>query len=175
MGIVRSANVCPVELVEEFSLRIKLDPRIRRMRSTPPAEPLVYGSPYDVDAYFEPLESLTRDLVLEPGDRVLACSADRYAMPINNFGLVQTKGSLARLFVATTCNDGQVEPGFNGKITLEIVSFSTCKIAIPVGASIAQLFVFRCTTPAAHPYEGRYNRAMEPTVADFSQRQVETK
>ncbi len=87
-------------------------------------------------------------------------------MPVEYFGLVQTKGSLARLFISATCNDGQIEPGFKGKITLELANFGNAEIQIPLGETIAQMFLFRCTT-AAKPYAGRYQNADEPTLATF--------
>ncbi|WP_428981187.1 dCTP deaminase domain-containing protein [Marinomonas rhodophyticola] len=40
-------------------------------------------------------------------------------MPNNKFGLVQTKGSIARGFISVHMSDGQVDPGYKGKVTLE--------------------------------------------------------
>ncbi len=168
-GLVSAGNICPEALTEEFSLKIQISGKIRRMRrGSDPRAVITYGSRYDADDFFHPEEIVGRDIVLEPGDRILACSVDHFRMPANYFGLVQTKGSLARLFVSATCNDGQVEPGFNGKITLEIMNHSACTINLPVGSNIAQLFVFRCTMVAQNPYAGRYQDATGPTVATFA-------
>lgn len=169
-GLVLSSGLCAPELVEEYSIRVRIDEKIRRMRDfrngTPP---IVYGSDYAAEDHFENLLPVARDIVLRPGDRILSCSQDRYTMPVDYFGLVQTKGSLARLFVSATCNDGQIEPGFQGKITLELANIGNAEIHIPVGAIVAQIFLFRCTT-SAKPYEGRYQNADEPTLANFKQK-----
>jgi deoxycytidine triphosphate deaminase len=168
-GLVSARSLCPEALTEEFSLKIQIDGRIRRMHREPKIRSAItYGSRYDADDFFRTEEIVHRDIVLEPGDRILACSVDHFRMPPNYFGLVQTKGSLARLFVSATCNDGQVEPGFNGKITLEIMNHSAYTVNLPVGSNIAQLFVFRCTMIAQNPYCGRYQDATGPTVATFA-------
>jgi deoxycytidine triphosphate deaminase len=169
MGIVNRYEICPIALVEEFSLGVRLHSAVRRVRNEPQSpSPLVFGRPYDEGTYFHELTHVDRDLTLQPGDSVLACSSDIYTMPPGYFGLLQTRGSLGRLFVAVTCNDAQIEPGYKGKITLEITNHSRFAVAIPVGSRVAQLFLFRCSTEVSFPYEGRYQDASGPTLAVFS-------
>lgn len=166
LGIVNEYGICSPNLVEEFSIGVRLHGLTRRARAGA-SEPIVFGHPYIEEDYFEPLTTVERDLELWPGQSVLGCSSDRYEMPAGYFGLLQTRGSLARLFVAATCNDGQVEPGYEGRITLEITNHGRLPVIIPVGSRIAQLFLFRCTTEAHQPYAGRYQGANEPTLARF--------
>jgi dCTP deaminase len=170
LGLVRLTHLCPEDAVEEFSIGLRLDGRVRRMRHDIGTRTIVYGSDYAPDDFFEEQREVNRDLSLLPGDRVLACSRDVIRMPDTYFGLVQTKGSLARLFVSATCNDGQIEPGFTGKVTLELSNDSTCEIVLPIGSLVAQMFVFRCSTRAQRPYDGRYQNADGPTLADFKER-----
>lgn len=164
---IAATGLAPLELVEEFSVRVRLDHFVRRMKVAPETNPLIYGTPYQVSNYFEDESDAGRDLTLAPGECALACSVDSYAMPDSYFGLVQTKGSLARLFVSATCNDGQVEPGYRGKITLELTNHATFPVTLPTGTTVAQLFVLRCSTSARHPYDGRYQDADRPTLAFF--------
>ena len=167
-GIVHRFSICPAGLVEEFSLGVRLDSAVRRLADeVQSASPIVFGQPYDAGTYFKELSHVERDLVLRAGDSVLAYSADAYAMPAGYFGLLQTRGSLARLFVSINCNDGQIEPGYRGRITLEITNHSRIPVAIPVGSRIGQLFVFKCSTDAK-PYDGRYQDADQPTLAAFN-------
>lgn len=168
VGIARRFEICPPELVEEFSLRVRLDRVVRRVRSTPDvAGPVTYEVPFDPDLVYEPPMVVRDSLILEPGMSALACSLDAYRMPAGYFGLLQTKGSLARMFVSATANDGQVEPGYHGKITLELTNHATFPVAIRPGASVAQLFIVRCSSDAAKPYAGRYQGADGPTVPIF--------
>ncbi|MGZ8284219.1 MAG: dCTP deaminase [Allosphingosinicella sp.] len=168
LGIVNEHGICSPSLVEEFSLGVRLHGLTRRTRNAHRAlQPVVFGHPYNAEDYFEPLTAVERDLELAPGQSVLGCSSDRYEMPAGYFGLMQTRGSLARLFVSVTCNDGQIEPGYEGRITLEITNHGCFPVVIPVGARVGQIFVFRCTTEVNKPYGGRYQGASEPTLAQF--------
>jgi len=110
-------------------------------------------------------------LTIEPGKQVLAASDGIFKMPLGYFGIVQTKGTLARLFVTATCNDGQVEPGFDGFITLEIVNLSPWKISIPLKETVAQLFIFKCSSTITKKYQGRYANTsrLGPTLPIFEE------
>lgn len=122
-----------------------------------------YGKPLKPEWYSE---SLIPDegLELKRNMGVLCCSEETISMPLGYFGLVQTKGSLARLFVSATCNDGQIDPGFRGRVTLEVVNLGHLKVRVPPRADVAQLFVFRTSTNNVTPYKGRYNGSEIPTV-----------
>lgn len=143
---------------------------VRRLRDGVSGTPFVFGTAYDKSLFFHDEASIDRDLVLDPGDCVLSCSAERYHMPRGYFGLLQTRGSLGRMFVSATCNDGQIEPGFDGRITLEITNHARFQVVIPVGSRIAQLFIFRCTTEVGKPYDGHYQNADGPTLPTFGER-----
>ncbi len=103
-------------------------------------------------------------LTLEPNAAVLACSYETVNIPIGYFGFLQTKGSLARLFVTIHCCDSQIEPGFKGKITFEIVNFSKMTVKIKPGQKVGDLFIFKASTRQVKPYNGRYNNAEKPTI-----------
>ena len=94
---------------------------------------------------------------------VSGCSREHVHIPDGYFGMVQTKGSLARLFVSVTCNDGQVEAGFRGQVTFELINLGPFKVRIPKNAQVAQLFIFRASTKNAPRYAGKYQNAVGPT------------
>jgi dCTP deaminase len=79
-------------------------------------------------------------------------------------GFIQTKGSLARGFLMAHMCDGQVDPGFRGKITFELANLSDFTYQLRVGMPIAQLFVARLTTPLRSGYKGRYQASVGPTA-----------
>lgn len=167
-GIARSLNICDPLLVEEFSIKIRLDREIRRLRE--PADgltPIKYESHINHVLYYCDPERITESLVLGPRECVLACSQDIYKMPRGYFGMIQTKGSLARMFVSATANDGQVEPGYTGKLTLELINHSPFSIELRPSAVVAQLFILRCSSEVSKPYSGRYQGATGPTLPIF--------
>lgn len=167
-GIAKSLEICSADLIEEFSIGIKLDRQICRLQD--PAAglpPIQYGSPIKHSTYYCHPEQVVENVVLGPRECVLACSQNTYKMPLGYFGLIQTKGSLARMFVSATANDGQVEPGYSGKVTLELINHSPFSVALPPGAVVAQMFILRCSSDVLKPYSGRYQGAIGPTLPSF--------
>lgn len=100
----------------------------------------------------------------KPGTKLLACSLEYIRMPLDFMGFIQTKGSLARGFVMAHMCDGQIDPGFHGKVTFELVNLSDMSYQLVCGMPIAQLFFFRLTTPLGSGYNGRYQGAEHPTA-----------
>jgi deoxycytidine triphosphate deaminase len=103
--------------------------------------------------------------VLLPGNCILGCSREKIVIPAGYFGLIQTKGTLARLFVLATSSDGQVEAGFSGKVTLEIANLSKFSIRFLPNQKVAQLYIFKTSTTAVKLYNGRYQGAQGPTIS----------
>lgn len=162
-------SICDRSLFDGSSLKIQLS-RHYYEPIRDPAQEIVYMAHPDPATLFSERKEVAQNLVLQPGEQVITCSSHRYNIPLDYFGLVQTKGTLARLFVQVTCNDGQVEPGFEGFITLEIVNLSPWTIQIPAGADIAQMYLLKCSSTASEPYHGRYATEAKkgPTLAVFS-------
>lgn len=166
--LTRQYSICNKELVDDFSLKIQLGNNYFEP-APDKTKKIVYGHLPAPEQLFSPKKEIEQNLTLKPGSQVIACSKHPYKMPIDYFGLVQTKGTLARLFVQATCNDGQIEPGFSGYITLEIVNLSPWTIDIPSGSDVAQLYLIKCSSPAARAYNGRYaeNAKNGPTIPIF--------
>jgi dCTP deaminase len=95
---------------------------------------------------------------------ILGCSHEIINMPVGYFGFLQTKGSLARLFVLVNLCDGQVEAGYSGKVTFEISNMSDFGICLRPNQPVAQLFIFKTSTRLVEPYHGRYQGATKPTI-----------
>ena len=161
-GLIRRAEICDEELFDEYSIILKLDDVIFRPKENV-GKPIRYGT-HPVDDFYEEVKIEAGDLILNPGECVLACSNQAVKMPLGYIGFVQTKGTLARLFVASHCADAQIEPGFEGKVTLEVMNNSPFQVIIPVGAPIAQVYLMRCSTDNCKPYSGKYKNCKKPTL-----------
>lgn len=111
-------------------------------------------------------KSITKNgLVLKPKSCVLACSKEKISIPNGYFGFIQTKGSLARLFVTVNCCDGQIDPGYKGKITFEICNFADFSIKIFEGQKISNLYLLKTSSRSNVGYNGRYQNALKPTIS----------
>lgn len=170
-NLVSEAGICTnLNLVESFCIQVRLSNNVYKLKENDKDMIIRYGySNDDIEGIYQYDEGSEQKngIILSPGEQILACSHDRYKIPPNIFGLVQTKGSLARLFVQITCNDGQIEPGFEGNITLEIVNLSSYKIEIPFFSKIGQLYLFSCSMKTKNPYSGKYADSNFPTKPFF--------
>jgi dCTP deaminase len=95
---------------------------------------------------------------------ILACSLERIRMPLDCMGFIQTKGTIARGFVTVHLCDGQIDPGFDGCVTLELVNLSNIRYTLTPGSPIAQLFIHQLTEPTRRSYSGRYQFSYGPTA-----------
>jgi dCTP deaminase len=157
-SLAEQKSICDLSLVERFCLTIRLGKEVYHPRKTEDGAliEVTYDHTPEPETLFDQLSLIDQNLELLPGESVIGCSFDLFSIPLNCFGLLQTKGTLARMFVSITCNDGQIEPGFQGKVTLEITNNSPWKVKIPLKSHIGQLYIFRCTTTAQETYSGRY-------------------
>ena len=144
------------------SLVLRLDRSYVEIRPGPDKE-ITYGQQIP-DEWIHRAEMYGEGVVIPPQGAILACSKERVSIPAGYFGLVQTKGSLARLFVTAQCSDGQVEAGYRGKITLEVCNLAPFRVRLLPGQKVAQLFIFKTSLRSAPLYEGRYQGADAPTI-----------
>lgn len=126
-------------------------------------EILTYGEAIP-KKYINHCEINDEGLVLEPKTAVLAASAESIYMPQGYMGLLQTKGSLARLLVSLHFSDGQIDPGFRGKVTFEIFNASDFRIRIRKLQPVGNLYVLKASTKKHKQYSGKYSQAEGPTI-----------
>ncbi|SHP98299.1 deoxycytidine triphosphate deaminase [Mycobacteroides abscessus subsp. abscessus] len=148
---------------DNTSISLRLGRKVIHMEPDTVGEVINYGD--EIPQCFFKEEQLTNaGLILPPKSCILACSYEKVDIPNGYFGLLQTKGSLARLFVSLTCTDGQIEPGYKGNITFEICNHSNFSIRIRPKQYVGQLFLFKTSTKQVVLYEGKYQNAEGPTI-----------
>jgi deoxycytidine triphosphate deaminase len=140
-GVVGQHNM---HCFDENSITLSLDREIIRMVA--PANTVLHYGQEIPKEYFESTTLHDSPLLIGANDAVLSCSSEEINFPMGYFGLLQTKGSLARMFVSVNCCDGQIEGGFVGKITFEIVNHSGYTVEIAPLQPVAQLFVFKTSS-----------------------------
>jgi dCTP deaminase len=110
-------------------------------------------------------ESGVDSYILPPSGKVLSCSEEVIKMPLDTMGFIQTKGSIARGFLMAHPCDGQIDPGYSGKVTFEIINLSDFYYRLEPGMPFASLFLMKLSTPvsAQNAYSGRYQNSGAPT------------
>jgi len=65
---------------------------------------------------------------------------------------VEGKSSLGRLGLLTHATAGFIDPGFSGRITLELFNVATLPVTLWPGMKIGQLCFFEMSSPVEHLY-----------------------
>lgn len=87
-----------------------------------------------------------------PGDFFLGTTVERVCMPNDLVARVEGRSSLGRLGLTVHVTAGFIDPGFEGRITLELCNLNRYPLVIYTGMRIAQLAFERMTSPARRPY-----------------------
>jgi dCTP deaminase len=90
--------------------------------------------------------------VLEPQDFILGATVEFFKIPSNVRASIEGKSSLARLGIAPHVAAGYIDPGFNGRITLEIFNTGKFDVVLHAGMKIAQVAFAWVDENVARPY-----------------------
>lgn len=124
----------------------------------------------DSEIHYREIEGDT--VTIPPHTFVLATTKEYFKIPANMVAFVEGRSSIGRigLFVQ---NAGWVDPGFEGKITLELYNANALPIKLQAGRRICQMVFYKMNTAAERPYSGKY-KGQERTVGSrvFHDREV---
>ena len=107
---------------------------------------------------------------VQPNSFVLDQRIERIKMPYDLVGTVEGRSSFGRLGLAIHITAGYIDPGFDGKITLEIKNLNTIPIAIYPESRICQIVFHTMDKESKVPYgsgdlKSKYQFQEEPTVS----------
>ncbi|MCL4535028.1 MAG: dCTP deaminase [Bacteroidetes bacterium] len=110
--------------------------------------------------------------MLHPGEFVLGSTLEWVGLPDDIVGRLEGKSSLGRLGLIIHSTAGYVDPGWQGRLTLELSNVANLPITLYYGMRIGQISFLRMTTPVEHPYGSavlgsKYQGQEEPTPSRF--------
>jgi dCTP deaminase len=110
--------------------------------------------------------------VLHPGEFVLGQTVEWVELPDNIVARLEGKSSLGRLGLLIHSTAGYVDPGWKGKLTLELSNVATLPIALYCGMRIGQISFLAMSSPVTRPYGSkglgsRYQGQTEPTASAY--------
>ena len=115
-----------------------------------------YIDPKDEEDIAEYLESSTvpegEAFIIHPNEFALATTQEYVKVPDDLVARVEGRSSMGRLGVTMHVTAGYVDPGFEGRITLEISNIGAMPVALYPGQRVCQLVFETMTTPAELPY-----------------------
>lgn len=138
------------QAIQPASVDLRLDGVFRVFRTT--SRPYVDVA-QDVDDLTELVEiSPEEPFVIHPGSFCLGSTLETITIPNDIVARVDGKSSLGRLGLLVHATAGYVDPGWTGKLTLELSNQSQMPIALYYGMRIAQISFIELTTPVDRPY-----------------------
>ena len=115
-----------------------------------------------------------KPFVVRPGEFVLANTLETITLPNDLVARLDGRSSLGRLGLLVHATAGYVDPGWTGKLTLELSNVSPMPIAVYCGMKICQISFLRLSTPVDRPYGSpglgsKYQGQQEPTPSRIYQ------
>lgn len=130
-----------------------------------------YIDPKDEEDIAEYMESSTvpegETFIIHPNEFALATTQEYVKVPDDLVARVEGRSSMGRLGVTMHVTAGYVDPGFEGRITLEISNIGAMPVALYPGQRVCQLVFETMTTPAELPYghpkrNSKYMKQLKP-------------
>lgn len=106
-------------------------------------------------SYVEDERKLGQDFLIMPHEFILATTKETIRLPKDVAAQVQGKSSIGRLGLFIH-NAGHIDPGFHGKITLELYNASNRPISLSYVERICQVVFVRTTGNVNKTYSGKY-------------------
>ena len=96
-----------------------------------------------------------RPFILHPGEFILGITREKITLSDDIVGYVDGRSSLGRLGITAHITSGFVDPGFSGRLVLEICNLGKMPVTIYPDMRICKLILFRMSSPCEVPYNKR--------------------
>ena len=101
----------------------------------------------------EPVEASREEpFVLHPGEFVLGTTIERIVLPDDIVARLEGKSSLGRLGLLIHSTAGYVDPGWDGRLTLELSNVANLPIVLMPEMAIGQISFMQMTSAVDRPY-----------------------
>ena len=110
--------------------------------------------------------------ILQPGDFVLATTVESFTLPNDLLARLEGRSSLGRLGIVVHSTASIFEPGFSGKVVMELGNMGRIPVALYPGMRVCALTFEKLTTPAEIPYSkkkgAKYMHQVSPEPSKIS-------
>lgn len=90
--------------------------------------------------------------IVHPGEFVLATTLERVEIPDDLVARLEGRSSIGRLGIVIHSTAGYIDPGFKGRITLEISNLGRIAVALYPGMRICQIAFEEMSSPVSESY-----------------------
>lgn len=108
----------------------------------------------DISAHMKSIKiNEDEPFIIKPNEFALGTTLEYIKLPDDLVGRVEGRSSMGRLGVTMHVTAGFIDPGFEGKITLEISNIGTMPIALYPGQRTSQIVFEMMSSAAEVPYD----------------------
>jgi dCTP deaminase len=109
------------------------------------------------------------EFMLHPGEFVLGITKETVELPNDIAARIDGRSSLGRLGIIVHSTAGHVDPGWRGKLTLEISNIGKLPIAIISGMRFCSLMFESLSSPVEKVYKGKYIDSATPLSSKINE------
>lgn len=132
-----------------IDLRLGNQFRIFKSMSTPYIDPK-----QPVEGYTEALElDGSRPFILHPGEFILGTTQEHIKMADDLVGMIDGRTSLGRLGISIHTTSAGINPGWEGRLTLEISNSGKMPVALYPGMRVCKLSFVKLSSPPEKTYQ----------------------
>lgn len=114
------------------------------------------------DQYIEDIFCEKDGIILHPGEFILGITKEKIKLPDDIAGYVDGRSSIGRLGVTAHITSAWIDPGFEGRLVLEITNLGKMPVRLFPDMGIAKILFFRLSSPTEVPYskrkDAKYNK-----------------
>lgn len=107
---------------------------------------------------------------LHPGDFALGITVQKISIPNDVAGRLDGRSSLARLGLMVHATAHTIDPGWDGRITLEFFNCGRLPLALRAGMRICAISFEKLLTPTSKPYAARPDSKYKEQLAPLPSR-----
>ncbi|MDR3290893.1 MAG: dCTP deaminase [Methanobrevibacter sp.] len=125
----------------------------------------------DLSSYMESVNIPDGDsFIIHPNEFALATTHETVKIPNDLVARVEGRSSMGRLGVTMHVTAGYIDPGFEGRITLEISNIGKIPVALYPGQRVCQIVFETMTSPSEKPYghperDSKYMGQISPEIS----------
>jgi dCTP deaminase len=129
----------------------------------------------DLESYMESFHLEQGEaFIIHPGEFALATTYEAVKLPDDLVARVEGRSSMGRVGITMHVPAGYIDPGFEGKITLEISNIGKMPVALYTGQRVCQIVFETMTTPSLRPYghperDSKYMGQDKPVTSKIKQ------
>ncbi len=141
-----------IEKIQGACVDLRLGTEFRIFRHTEEAV-IDSKNPKEYTEFIEMKEE--KPFIIHPREFVLGITKEKIKIPADMAAYVDGRSSLGRLGVTAHITSGWVDPGFEGRLVLEISNLGKMPVTLYPGMKICKLLFFRLNSPSEIPYNIR--------------------